>query len=320
MPQYSFNDIPRVEGVKVAIITGSNEGIGRITTRELVRKGWHVIMACRNEEKAQAAIQAIRAQIGVVDNDNLKLDFIQLDLASYESVRNFVDQFHQRHLPLHLLINNGGVMMPPFGLTKDGEELQFGTNHLGHFLLTNLLLDDLKQNVPSRIVVLSSRAHLRHPGIEFVDERRNQPYPDTGIATYRARAATYGQSKLANMMFCKELAERLGSESKVYCNGIHPGVIKTELFRHLHPGITTRIMSPFMRTVENGSMTTLYVATHPDIETQNIHGAYFVPSKHIPAPYIRPAEVAPNPVVLDKNARERLWELSKRLTGLTNTI
>ncbi|CAF1435414.1 unnamed protein product, partial [Didymodactylos carnosus] len=278
----------------------------------------HVIMACRNEEKAQAAIQDIRTQVDTKDSDNLKLDFIQLDLASYESVRKFVDQFHQRHLPLHLLINNGGIYMSPFALTNNGQESHFGVNHLGHFLLTNLLLDDLKQNVPSRIVMLASRAHLRHPGIEFDDERRNQPYPDNGIATYRARAAAYSQSKLANMMFCKELAERLGPDSRIYCNGVHPGVVKTNVFQHIN--WIKFVLSPFMRTVENGAMTTLYVATHPDIEIKNIHGAYFVPSKHIPPPYIRPVEANPNPVVLDKSARERLWELSKRLTGLSNTI
>ncbi|CAF1103735.1 unnamed protein product [Didymodactylos carnosus] len=317
MPQYSFSDIPHVEA-KVAIITGSNEGIGKITARELVRKGWHVIMACRNEKKAQDAIQEIRTQIGNNGNNNLKLDFIQLDLASYDSIHKFVDEFHQRHLSLHLLINNGGTYMPPFALTNNGQESHFGVNHLGHFLLTNLLLDDLKKSVPSRIVIVTSRSHMRCSNIEFDDATRNRPYPNTGLASYRARNAAYSQSKLANMMFCKELSERLGTHSKLFCNAVHPGIIRTNIFQYVN--ILKILLYPFMRTVENGSMTTLYVATHPDIETKNIHGAYFVPSKRIPPPYIRPAEVDPNPIVLNKTVRERLWELSKLLTGLTYTV
>jgi NAD(P)-dependent dehydrogenase (short-subunit alcohol dehydrogenase family) len=224
MQQYSFNEIPQIESrSRVAIVTGANEGIGKVTARELVRKGWHVIVASRNAEKAQNAIKSIREEINMPD---APLDFIQLDLSSLISVRKFVEEFHQRQLPLHLLINNAGILAAQFELSECGEELQFTTNHLGHFLLTNLLLNDLQACTPSRIVIVSSAAHMRIPTIEFDDQKRNQPYPTTSVAGYRACLNGYGQSKLANVMMCTELAHRLGSESKVYCNSLHPVRLK----------------------------------------------------------------------------------------------
>ena len=220
MPQYSFDEIPQIEArSRVAIVTGANEGIGKVTARELVRKGWHVIMACRNADKTQKAIAEIRQEINMPE---APLDFIQLDLASLATVRKFVEDFHERQLPLHLLVNNGGLIANEFELSKDGEELQFATNHLGHFLLTNLLLDDLRACVPSRIVVVSSQAHLQAPMVELDDQQRNQPYPTGTMAKMRASFHCYSQSKLANVMMCSELAHRLGPESKVYCNSLHP--------------------------------------------------------------------------------------------------
>jgi retinol dehydrogenase-12 len=220
MPQYSFDEIPQIESrSRVAIVTGANEGIGKVTARELVRKGWHVIVACRNAEKAQNAIADIRQEINMPD---APLDFIQLDLSSLLSIRQFVDAFHQRQLPLHLLINNAGLFASKFELTEFGEELQFGTNHLGHFLLTNLLLNDLRACIPSRIVIVSSGAHLKPSNIEFDDQRRNQPYPTSSIGRLRACLQGYQQSKLANVMMCSEIAHRLGPESRVYCNSLHP--------------------------------------------------------------------------------------------------
>jgi retinol dehydrogenase-12 len=220
MPQYSFDEIPQIESrSRVAIVTGANEGIGKVTARELVRKGWHVIVACRNAEKAQNAIADIRQEINMPD---APLDFIQLDLSSLLSIRQFVDAFHQRQLPLHLLINNAGLFASKFELTEFGEELQFGTNHLGHFLLTNLLLNDLRACIPSRIVIVSSGAHLKASNIEFDDQRRNQPYPTSSVGRLRACLQGYQQSKLANVMMCSEIAHRLGPESRVYCNSLHP--------------------------------------------------------------------------------------------------
>lgn len=220
MPQYNFNEIPQIEPrSRVAIVTGANEGIGKVTARELVRKGWHVIVASRNIEKGQNAIDTIRQEINMPD---APLDFIQLDLSSLTSVRKFVDEFHQRQLPLHLLINNAGIFASKFELSENGDELQFATNHLGHFLLTNLLLDDLRACTPSRIVIVSSGAHSGIDNIEFDDEIRNQPYPASAVGNLRACFKGYSHSKLANVMMCTELAFRLGPESKVYCNTLHP--------------------------------------------------------------------------------------------------
>ena len=221
MFQYSFEEIPQIEPrSRVAIVTGANEGIGKITARELARKGWHVIVASRNAERAENAIKSIRNDIQMPD---AALDFIQLDLSSLVSVRKFVDEFHQRQLPLHLLINNGGIFAAEFGLSEYGEELQFATNHLGHFLLTNLLLDDLRASAPSRIVVVAGGAHADIDRIEYDDEKRNQPFPITStLSTMYQCLKRYQQSKLANVMMCTELAHRLGSDSKGYCNTLHP--------------------------------------------------------------------------------------------------
>lgn len=228
MPQYSFDEIPAIEPrSRVAIVTGANEGIGKVTTRELARKGWHVILASRNGEKAQQAIAQIREELKMPD---APLDFIPLDLMSTLSVRKFVDEFHERQLPLHLLINNGGFIADEFALSAEGEESQFATNHLGHFLLTNLLLNDLRACIPSRIVIVASGAHFQAANIEFDDQRRNQPYPTSSLAKFRACINGYNHSKLANVMMCTELAHRLGPESKVYCNSLHPVRLIFKLF------------------------------------------------------------------------------------------
>jgi WW domain-containing oxidoreductase len=220
MPQYSFDEIPSIESrSRVAIVTGANEGIGKVTARELVRKGWHVIVASRNSDKAQAAITEIQQQLHMPD---APLDFMLLDLSSLNSVRLFVDKFHERQLPLHLLINNAGFFASDFQLSSDGEELQFATNHLGPFLLTNLLLDDLRACQPSRIVIVSSVVHLKANYFKFNDEERNQPFPTSSMGKFQACVNGYAQSKLANVMMCKELAHRLGPQSKVYCNTLHP--------------------------------------------------------------------------------------------------
>lgn len=220
MPQYSFNEVPQVEPrSRVAIVTGANEGIGKVTARELARKGWHVILACRTAEKALKAINDIRDELKMPD---APLEYLHLDLSSLTSVRMFVEEFHQRQLSLHLLVNNAGIAATEFKLAECGEEMQFTTNHLGHFLLTNLLLDDLRACVPSRIVIVASGAHMQAPNIEYDDVQRNQPYPTASLGKFQAFMRKYSQSKLANVMMCVELARRLGPDSRVYCNCLHP--------------------------------------------------------------------------------------------------
>ena len=220
MPQYTCEEIPTIESrSRVAIVTGGNEGIGKVTARELVRKGWYVIIASRNQQKANETIVDIQQELNLSD---VALHYLELDLSSHRSVRHFVNEFHQRQLPLHLLINNAGFMASDFQLSPDGEELQFATNYLGHFLLTNLLLDDLRASVPSRVVFVSSHAHKMTGNIEFDSEKRNQPFPNSSIGRLRAAVRGYMQSKLAMVMMCNELAHRLGPQSKVYCNSLHP--------------------------------------------------------------------------------------------------
>lgn len=220
MRQFSFDDISQIEFCsRVAIVTGGNEGIGKVTTRELVRKGWNVIIASRNEEKAHKAIVDIKNELKMSD---VALDYLELDLSSNLSVRQFVSRFHQRQLPLHLLINNAGLMTSEFQLSSEGEELQFATNYLGHFLLTNLLLNDLRVSIPSRVVFVSSHAHKLTSNFDFDSNERNQPFPTSSIGRLKAAVRCYMKSKLAMVMMCNELTDRLGPQSKVYCNSLHP--------------------------------------------------------------------------------------------------
>jgi retinol dehydrogenase-12 len=201
MLQYSVKEIPQVQG-KTAIVTGANTGIGLVTARELAKKGWHVVLACRNQTKAKEAIKTIQSSTGKSAN----VDFLPLDLASLRSVREFSSSFLQKYNSLHLLINNAGVFATKFQLTEDGHEIHFGVNHLGHFLLTNLLLNRLQESQPSRVVVVSSVAHQHtfREGILFDDKKRNAPWKNIV-----ERLHAYGQSKLANLLFAKELARRM---------------------------------------------------------------------------------------------------------------
>jgi NAD(P)-dependent dehydrogenase (short-subunit alcohol dehydrogenase family) len=177
----------------------------------------------------------------------------------------FTDEFRQKNLPLHVLVNNAGIMMVPFELSKDGIELQLATNHVGHFLLTRRLLDILVKSKPSRVVNVSSRAHERpySDGISF--DRINDP-------KHYSKMGAYGQSKLANILFSRELTRRL-NDDQVYVNSLHPGVVATELSRY------NTLLKPFFAMAlspANGALTSLYCATSPEIETNKYHGEYFV--------------------------------------------
>jgi len=208
------------------VITGGASGIGLETSRVFALRGAHVIIAARNTEVASEARRII-----VENNPAARIDVLKLDLSSLKSVRAFADQFNSMKLPLNILINNAGLMLCPFQLSKDGVEMQFATNHLGHFLLTNLLLDNMKATAQStgiegRIVNLSSYAHhFTYPkGIEFDKINDEKKYSDT---------LAYGQSKLANILHAKELSRRLKEEgANITVNSVHPGMIRTNLMRH----------------------------------------------------------------------------------------
>ncbi|CAK9185048.1 unnamed protein product [Ilex paraguariensis] len=242
-------------------------------------RGVHVVMGVRNPVAGEKAKEAIVKEI-----PSAKVDAMELDLSSMASVRKFASEFTSNGRPLNLLINNAGIMATPFVLSKDNIELQFATNHVGHFLLTHLLLDTMKKtaresnkearesNKEGRIVNVSSEAHryAYREGIRF-DKLNDQ----AGYNSVRA----YGQSKLANILHANELARRLKEDgAEITANSLHPGVIATNLFRHLSfvEGIVGKLGTYVLKNVRQGAATTCYVALHPQVK--GISGEYFMNS------------------------------------------
>ncbi|CAG8606903.1 5154_t:CDS:2 [Dentiscutata erythropus] len=292
--RFSFDKIPDLSG-KVAIVTGANTGIGLVTARELARKNAHVFVASRSKDKGESAVGLIKEE-----TNKDAVEFLQLDLQSLNSVKVAAETFLTRNLPLHILVNNAGIMATPFAKTVDGIQDQFGVNHIGHFVFTLLLLPTIKASAPSRIVNVSSHAHERAPpaGIEF--EKLNDPEAHTSFQRYN-------QSKIANILFTLELNKRL-SGTNVYCNSLHPGVIKTELTR----GVVTdwgywikpilSVVSLFFLTPDDGALTQLYCATSPEIEEKNLRGKYFVPFGEVGEPITQ---------AKDEELAKKLWDFSE---------
>ena len=281
---------------KVAIVTGAGSGLGFETVRALAGKNAKVVMAVRNTAKGREAAARIKKECPRAD-----VDVMELDLADLSSVRKFVQDFTKRFSRLDLLINNAGVMVPPYGKTVDGFELQFGTNHLGHFALTVLLIDMLKKVSGSRIVTVSSGAHA-FGMLDFDDlnwEKRR----------YNAWQA-YGDSKLANLYFTRELQRRLDEEgSDVLAVAAHPGWAATELQRHQW---WVRLLNNFFaQPAGMGALPTLYAATAPDV-----HGSeYFGPDgKGQMRGY--PVKVQSSKRSSDMVVASRLWEVSEEMTGI----
>ncbi|EDW76307.2 uncharacterized protein Dwil_GK14729 [Drosophila willistoni] len=273
---------------KVIIVTGANTGIGKETVRELARRGATVYMACRDMEKCEKA----RAEI-VEETKNQMIFSRYLDLSSLDSIRKFVEEFKAEEDKLDILINNAGVMRGPRKLTKEGFEMQIGVNHMGHFLLTNLLLDVIKASAPSRIVNVSSAVHYVGK-INTKDLNSEKSYSEGGA---------YSQSKLANILFTRELAKRLEGTG-VTVNALHPGAVKTELGRNWTAGkLFSPLLSPFLKTPEGGAQTTLYAALDPDLE--KLSGLYFSDC--------RPKEMAA--AAKDDNMARWLWAESEKWTG-----
>lgn len=206
----------RIDG-RVVIVTGANSGIGKETAVDLARRGGKIYLACRDIKRGEDALKEIKER-----SESQNVHLIQLDLSSMESIRQFSKKYHELETQLHVLINNAGVMAIPRATTKDGFEMQIGTNLMGHFLLTNLLLDLLKQSAPSRVVVVSSLFHW-YGRINREDLNSEKSY---------WRWIAYGQSKLANILFTRELARRLEG-SGVTANAVHPGAVRTELMRDI---------------------------------------------------------------------------------------
>ncbi|XP_059223837.1 retinol dehydrogenase 13-like [Stomoxys calcitrans] len=250
----------RIDG-KVVIVTGSNTGIGKEIALELAKRGGRVYLACRDYQKCENARQDIMDITG-----NPHVYNRTLDLASLQSVREFAANFNQEEEHLDILINNAGIMAPPRSVTIDGYEQQFAVNHLGHFLLTNLLLEKLKASAPSRIVVVSSMAHAwGHIQKEDINSEKS----------YNA-FKVYGQSKLANILFTRKLAQILKeSRCQVDVNCLHPGVVQSELTRNnaLMSLGGTLARKLFWRSTKAGAQTALYLALDPELK--GVSGGYY---------------------------------------------
>jgi len=281
---------------KVAIVTGANTGIGYHMANALASKGARVIMACRSEQKAQDAKKRI-----LVEYPQAKVDVRILDLANLESTRIFAKKISSDYERLDLLINNAGVMIPPHSKTKDGFELQFGTNHLGHFALTGYLLSLLDMTQGSRIVTLSSIAH--NPGIIDFDDLNSER------KRYNKWGA-YSQSKIANLTFAIELERRLKTQgSQVISLASHPGYSNTDLQRH---SILWQFLNLFFAiSPKKGAAPTLFAAT----ESEAKEHAYWGPIGLIE---MRgwPGKAKINKKANDQDVAKRLWQVSEELTGV----
>jgi NAD(P)-dependent dehydrogenase (short-subunit alcohol dehydrogenase family) len=269
---------------KVCIVTGGNSGIGKATVAGLAQRGATVVIACRDVAKGRVALDEVVAKTGSKD-----LHVMELDLAALASVRAFAAAFTAKFTRLDVLVANAGVMTAKRQVTADGLEMNFGVNHVGHFLLTELLLPLLKTSAPSRIVVVSSNMH---PSGKF-------DFDD--LAMEHDWSGSYPRSKLANMLFVRALAKRLDG-TKVVVNGLHPGVIATQLARDYAAPVRL-IAKWFFKSPERGARTSLYLATSP--EAAEISGRYFADAKQKP----------PGAAALDDALAERLWTETERLVA-----
>jgi len=280
------------------LVTGGNTGLGLETARVLALRGAHVTLACRNLAKAEQARQSL------VDGANgriakSQLDLLELELNSLAATRQSAVEFNRRGLPLHVLVNNAGIMIPMARRTQDGFEAHLGINHLAHFLFTHLVLDSLRAAGGARVVVLSSSAMgmaTLTPALEDLNWERRK------FSGFRS----YGDSKLMNLMFARELNKRYASEG-IVANALHPGVIGTELARDQSmPFMLMGIfMLPFMKSVPQGAATSVYVATSP--EYQDRGGLFFSDCQ----------EKKPlHKLALDDRLCRDLWHRSCELTGV----
>lgn len=277
---------------RICMVTGANSGIGKITALELARMGANVVMICRNVEKGEVARKEIVKKTG-----NRSIELLLADFSSQSAVRKLAHDFKLKNSKLHVLINNIGTIMPIKTFTEDGLETTFAVNHLGCFLLTNLLLDIIKKSAPARIINVSSEAH-KDRVIDFSNLNGERNYN-----LYKV----YAQSKLANILFTYELARRLG-DTKVTVNCLHPGMVRTKIWqksgRSILMKVFMRIFSLFLKSAQEGTQTSIYLASSPELES--ITGKYFIDKKM----------VLSSPVSYDEKLAKQLWEVSEKLVGL----
>lgn len=291
----------RLDG-KTAIITGANCGIGKITAKEFYRIGARVVMACRDIQKAEEAAQEIQKTVTSA-NDSEPVGQIvikKLDLSSFTSIKQCAKDILQSEQQINLLINNAGIMMCPQSKTEDGFEMQFGVNHLGHFLLTCLLLPRILQSTPARIVNVSSLAH----------ERGRMHFDDLNMEKNYAPFQAYAQSKLANILFTKQLADRL-KNTGVNVYAVHPGLVKTEIGRHfgdtIFPGFRSLIKIALffrLKTPEQGAQTSIYCSIDEQLADES--GLYYSDCK----------KTTPSGKATNSEDAATLWEKSVKMVGL----
>jgi NAD(P)-dependent dehydrogenase (short-subunit alcohol dehydrogenase family) len=278
-----------MDNTKICLVTGGTSGIGLVTARVLARTGARVVITSRDDKKGAAVVERLRSETG-----NPNIEVLKCDFSSLASIREAAAEYKRRHDRLHVLVNNAGGVNPKRELSKDGFELTFAVNHLGYFLLTNLLLDVLKASAPARVVSVASGAS-RWGRITFDDLQADRYY----IAFKQ-----YGMTKRMNIAFALELAERLKGTG-VTSNALHPGAINSD-FGEVEGwfGYVWALGKPFLLTSEQGARTQIFLAKSPEVE--GVTGGYFIRKKQA-----SPPSQARNPDV-----RRRLWEISEQLTGL----
>jgi len=299
---FSTENIPDLTG-KVIIVTGANSGIGYEATKEFARKGAQIILACRSMKKAEVAHAELLTEI-----PDAAVEIMQLDLASLASVHKFVEVFKTKYKHLDILLNNAGIMMVPYGKTEDGFELQFGTNHLGHFALTGLLIDRIRNTMGARVVNISSNGH-RMGKMDF----ENLLF-DFGEGYSPTRA--YGLSKLANLLFTYEIQRRFENFQINAMAAAHPGGSNTNLFTHLNDRWYIKPLMPLVEKMMQSAAMGALPSIRAAIDPQLCGGEYYGPGGFM--------EQGGYPILVQSNHAShiesdarRLWEVSEKLTGVS---
>jgi len=303
--KWTTADIPNQTG-RTAVITGANTGLGFETAAALAKHGAHVVLAVRNLDKGQQAADRI-----IASTPNASISVQRLDLGSLASIRVAASEMRENFPRIDMLINNAGVMWTPKSTTQDGFELQFGTNHLGHFALTGLLLEHMMKTPDSRVVTVSSTAHrLGRATIHFDDLQSEKKY---------SRVGAYGQSKLANLLFAYELQRRLAGKGSTISVAAHPGGASTELARNSNPivkALFDRLIVPlFAQDAAQGALPSLRAATDPQVTG----GQYYGPDG-ISGLRGYPKIVESSAQSYDPEMQRRLWNISEKLSGITYAI
>jgi NAD(P)-dependent dehydrogenase (short-subunit alcohol dehydrogenase family) len=277
---------------KICLVTGASSGIGKVTALELAKMGATVVMVSRDQQRGEKALSEVKTVSG---NENVEL--VLTDLSSQKSIRELVEHFKEKYKRLDLLMNNAGVMVKDRRLTEDGIESTFAINHLAYFLLTNLLLDVIKESSPARIINVTSNGH-KVGAMDLDNLNAEKSYNDQLI---------YCQSKLANVLFTYELARKLvGTGVTVNC--LHPGIVKSNFGRDgsmFYRFLLTTVLRPFMISPETGAETSIYLATSPEVE--EVSGKYFVKKKAVKS----------SKKTYDLELAQKLWEISAKMTQLS---